>query len=483
MKLLNNHPKALPFLFLTEMWERFGFYVVQGMLVLFMASHFGLSDDACYTIMGVFSALAYISPFVGGFLADKVLGSKVAIVWGGIFLSVGYAMLAIPNSPVFYLALATIIVGNGLLKPNISSMLGTLYEDHDPNRDSGFTIFYMGINLGVLLAGLSSGYIKDHLGWSAGFGLASIGLLIGLLTFAMGMKYLVRQHTSLLVDKPKATFVLKSAIIVCCLGSIFLVSKLLQDSLLAKWLLPSAGILLSAFLLVITYRETQPFRDRLLTLNALILSSIVFWMIYLQMFFSVNLFIERLVDKDSLGFHIPTTAFYALEAVFILLLGPFFAWSWQTLGQARRNPSAFLKFVLAIGCVGLAFLILAFSTYFPNAQHLVNPLWLVFAYLLITIGELFLSPIGLSAVTTLAPKRLVGMMMGIWFVALGFGGQFAGWLAKLSSIPTANTQLVSQLAIYRSAFFQYTAIAFGMSLFLFVIQLVMKKMNAEQTLG
>lgn len=475
MHFLKDHPKALPFLFLTEMWERFGFYVVQGMLVLFMAKNFGFSDDTSYTIMGVFSALAYIASFLGGFLADRVLGLKTAIIWGGFFLSTGYAMLALPWSHEFYLSLATIIVGNGLLKPNISSLLGSLYEYDDPRREAGFTIFYIGINVGVLLAGLSSGYIKDHLGWHAGFALASIGLLIGLMTFAIGLKRLTELKLSTQYTLPKIGLLYKSFILIGCLITIYLVSILLQDSILATWLLPSAGVLLLIFLLVVTFRQEQPFRSRLLTLIALIVSSITFWMIYLQMFFSTNLFIDRMVDKHVLGMTIPTTAFYALEAVFIILLGPFFAWVWQTLGHSQKNPSTFLKFVLAIAFVGVAFLVLFVATHFVNSDNQINPLWIVVSYCLITIGELFLSPIGLSAVTTLAPPKLVGMMMGIWFVALGFGGQFAGLLAKLASIPAEVTSVDQQLGIYKVAFLEYALIAFSVGLILLLIQYTMKK--------
>lgn len=479
MVFLKNHPKALPYLFLTEMWERFGFYVVQGLLVLYMSTHYGFSDDTSYTIMGVFSALAYIAPFVGGFLADRVLGARVAIVWGAIFLSIGYALLAIPWTDSFYVALSTIIVGNGLLKPNISSLLGSLYDDNDPRRDSGFTIFYIGINLGVLLSGFCSGYIKDNWGWSAAFALASIGLIIGLLTFAAGMKYLISSHNPVFVKKPRQKPWLRWAVIAGALVTIVLLSLLLQNDFLAKWLLPCAGIFLLIYLMFITLKQAQPYRNRMLTLNALIISSIIFWMIYLQLFFSVNMFIERIVNRNVFGFHIPTTAFYALEAIFIIILGPLFAWSWQTLAQARRNPSTFIKFVLAIVCLGLAFLVLALSTHFSNSHSLVNPLWVVFSYLLITIGELFLSPIGLSAVTTLSPKHLVGMMMGIWFVALGFGGQFAGWLAKLSNVDAKVASMTDQMFIYRAAFLDYALIAFCVALFLFVIHLVIKRILFE----
>jgi POT family proton-dependent oligopeptide transporter len=473
---VKRHPKALPFLFLTEMWERFGFYVVQGMLVLYMSKALGLSDNNSYTIAGAFAALAYISPLGGGLLADKLLGFRTSVIWGGFFLCGGYALLALWSNG-FYLALATIIIGNGLLKPSISSLLGSLYEPGDPNRESGFTIFYVGINLGALLAGISSGYIKDHFGWHAGFALASIGLIIGLITFCFGLKRL-SESKSTTVALPRVNSLTVIGILSSCGIAIYLISiflENLQDSVLAKCLLPCVGVILLVFLLVLTLRQHAEARRNLFTLNALIISSIVYWMIYWQMFFSANLFIDRLVDKHWFGMNIPTTAFYTLESVFVILLGPAFAWSWQTLNQSSRNPSSFLKFIWAIAFVGCASLTLSVCTYFTGAHGLINPLWIVLAYFLITAGEMLLSPIGLSAVTTLAPRKLVGMMMGVWFVALGFGGEFAGWLAKLANIPEGVTDLPAQLAIYRSAFMQYAYIAFGVALLLFVMQLSLKK--------
>lgn len=475
MALFNHHPKALPYLFLTEMWERFGFYVVQGMLVLYMTKSFGFSDDTSFTIMGVFSALAYIAPFIGGSIADRLLGFKASIIWGGLFLSSGYAMLALPWANGFYLSLATIIVGNGLFKPNISSLLGSLYEHDDPRRESGFTLFYIGINLGALLAGVSSGYIKDHISWHASFALASMGLIIGLIIFGMGVKRIMELKHNPFTDAPNTRILTKIGIILGCVIAIFLISSLLQNALLAKWLLPCAGIALMTYLLIVATRQTPANRKRLFSLIALILSSIIFWMLWLQIFFAANLFIERMIDRTWGGMTIPTTVFYALQSVFIIILGPAFAWSWQNLSRSDKNPSPFLKFVVAIAFVGLAFLVLGISTYFPAENHLVNPLWIVLSYFLITIGELLLSPIGLSAVTTLAPRHLVGMMMGIWFVATGFGGQFAGWLAKIASIPENTTNIALQLSIYRHAFLDYFYIAVCVAIGLFFIHLFLKK--------
>lgn len=475
-----KHPKALPYLFLTEMWERFGFYVVQGMLVLYMTKAFGFSDDKSYTILGVFTALAYIAPMVGGFLADTLLGFKQAILWGGIFLIAGYALLALPWMEVFYIALATIIIGNGLFKPNISSLLGALYPPGDTARDSGFTIFYIGINIGILLAGLTSGTIKDYFGWHAGFGLASIGLVVGLITFTIGLKWggmnLNRPPTH---AKHQKFYLARGFLILYCLLAIWLVSFLLQSEWVGEWLLPAVGVVLLFFVFRLASKQTPEYRNSLYTLNILIISSIVFWTIYLQMFFSVNLFIDRLVDKQIFGFNIPTTAFYALESIFIVLLGPGMAWSWQTLNQSNRNPSPLSKFVLAIVFVGLGFLILSVGTNFTNAVNQISPLWIVVAYFMITVGEMLLSPIGLSAVTTLSPSHLTGMMMGIWFVALGFGGEFAGWLAKLASVTSTETPAM-QLAVYRTAFLKYSYLAFGVAIGLFLLNMGLKRFTSSK---
>lgn len=471
--ILGRHPKALPFLFLTEMWERFGFYVVQGMLVLYMTKAYGFSDDKSFTVSGLFAALAYISPLVGGFLADRVLGFKTAILWGSFFLILGYALLAMPFENGFYWALAIIIIGNGLFKPNISSLLGALYEPGDAERDAGFTIFYVGINVGVLLAGISSGYIKDHFGWHAGFALASAGLFIGICTFAIGLKTVGMNYpyTPALANNKWLT---KPWLLAYCLLGIGGVHQLLQNEMLGKWFLPAIGIVLFVFIFLLAARQNPENRKNLLTLNVLIISSIIFWAIFLQMFLATNLFIDRLINKEIFGIAVPTTVFYALESVFVILLGPLFAWSWSVLNLSHKNPSPVLKFVFAIVFAGLGCLALSASTNFVDVNNMICPLWIVLAYLLITIGELLLSPIGLASVTLLSPAHLTGMMMGIWFTALGFGGQLAGVLAKLASIPEDAQTAMAELPIYRHAFFEYACLAFGVAVLLFVTHCFMK---------
>lgn len=464
----SQHPKALPFLFLTEMWERFGFYVAQGLLVLYMSKYYGFSDDVSYSISGIFAGLVYISPFIGGSLADKLLGFKTAILWGGLFLVLGYALLSLSsNHAMFYPALATIVIGNGLLKPNISSLLGAQYTENDPRRDAGFTFFYIGINIGATLSGLS-GYIKNAFGWHTTFAVASFGMIIGLMTFLIGMKYCRDKRSCTLDNAGIVKF------FIGCLIAIAAISLLIQTSAVANWLLPTAGIILLAFLIVLIAKQTPAYRNRMIVLTILILSSIVFWMLFLQLFNSANLYIDRLVEKSLFGIQLTTTVFYASEGVFIILLGPLFAWLWQTLATHRLNPSPIAKFIFGIFSTGLGFLILSISTQYPAPTEMINPLWIFSAYFVITIGELCLSPIGLSAVTELAPPHLVGMMMGIWFVATGFGGIFAGWIAKLASVPEATAAVNEKLAIYHNAFIQYAGLAFMMASILFFVYLALK---------
>jgi POT family proton-dependent oligopeptide transporter len=475
LKKTNFHqPAALPFLFLTEMWERFGFYTVQGLLIIYMTQYFHFPDNQSYTILGIFTALAYISPLAGGFLANRILSYRIAIFWGGLFLAFGYFLLALPYpSLLFYPALAVIVVGNGLFKPNISSLLGTQYLAHDPRRESGFTIFYIGINIGIVLSGCS-GYVKDVYGWRASFALASIGLLIGLITFYYGWRFIKDPQANL---RPR--FQLKLKLFIYCLLAIAGVNLLLNVNEIAIWLLPCIGLVLLVYLTVLTLQQTTEYKQRMLTLNILIISSIVFWTLFLQLFYSANLFVERLVEKNLFGIPLTTTVFYASQGLFIIILGPFFAWLWHALSHKNKNPALIHKFMFGIFFAGLSFLVLSMSTLFPNAAEHVHPLWIFTAYFLVTIGELCLSPIGLSAVTTLAPRHLVGFMMGVWFVATGFGGILAGWIAKLSSVPDEVTTPAGKLLIYQFAFLHYAYLAFIVAIFLFFLQMGMKRIYSQ----
>lgn len=468
--MITRHPKALSFLFLTEMWERFGFYIVQGLLVLYMTEYFGLSDSASYSILGTYTALVYLAPLGGGYLASNYLGFKKSILFGGFLLILGYAILAFTDSlSIIYPALAIIIVGNGFLKPNISSLLGSQYKDNDPRRDAGFTIFYIGINIGALLAGLSSGYIKEYYGWRASFLCASVGLVIGMMVFLYGRKYIVDK-------KPrKLSPLFKISFLIACLIAIVCISFLMQLYNVSNWLLPCAGIVLLIYLGYLSYQQDPVTRAKLIILNFLFLASIIYWTLFFQLFSSANLFVERLVDMRLFGVPLSASVFWGSESIFIILLGPFFAWLWHSLAVRGYNPSAMTKFFWSLICAGIAFLILSISTSFANEGQLVAPAWVFLAYFVLTLGELLLSPIGLSAVTTLAPKHLVGFMMGVWFVSLGFGGIFSGMIAKFASIPDTIIAANEKLAIYQHAFFYYACLAFIFAILLFFVNVFLKR--------
>lgn len=462
---MKYHPPALKFLFLTEMWERFGYYVVQGLFVLYLTQFYGFSDNESYSIQGAFTALVCMSPFIGGILADRLLGAKNAIIWGGFFLIVGYALLAISSAKLFfYLGIATIIVGNGLFKPNISTLLGTQYEDHDSRRDTGFTIFYVGINIGAGIAGLTAGYIREYIGWNASFAAACVGLIIGITTFFYGLPSIKTTTAASLnlVNKLKLFF--------CCLITIISIYYLLKTNAITNWLLPTLGTVLFIYLTTLVLKQKKIHQKNMSILVLLVFSSIVYWMIDLQMFFSINLYADRLANKNILGFHLSTTIFFASACIFILILGPIFAWIWQTLGRKNINPSPIYKFIAGFILTGLSCIVLGASTLFPDNQMLINPLWIFLCYFLMMMGDLLISPIGLSAVTTLAPSHLTGLMMGAWFAAIGLGGFFGGMIAKLASIPETMQNNADKLIIYQHAFYYFAYIAFITAAILFIIQ-------------
>lgn len=461
-----KQPPALNYLFLTEMWERFGFYTAQGLLVLYMTNYFQLEDKQSFVISGLFAGLAYIAGVFGGYIADRWLGFKTTITWGGIALILGYLSLAFAiELHIFYLSLSIIIVGNGLLKPNISGLLGEQYENNSPVREAGFTIFYMGINIGAALSGFS-GYIRDYFGWHAPFFCASLGMCLAMFIFFMSR----HQFKSRPVANGQRS---KLLLLVCLMFVVGVITTLFDFVKNAEWILPSLGVLLLLYISKLTLSLTKTQRANMLLLLLLILSSIIFWMLFYQLFIAANLFVERLVQKQYGSVALSTTLFYASEGVFIILLAPLFALFWQRTALTKYHLSVVNKFACGLLFMGLGFLLLTISTQYPNANMLINPLWVFAAYLLITIGEIFLSPIGLAAITALSPPGYVGLMMGTWFVATGFGGFFAGMIATIAAIPHAVTTNIEKLAIYHHAFLIYALIGLCFAIALFLINLAL----------
>ncbi len=455
-----NQPKALIPLSLTEMWERFGLYIVQGLLIFYMIKVLGFIDLKAYAVMGQFTALVYIAPVLGGLCADRLLGLRKTILLGAYLLIAGYILLAFPfaaKETAMYLGLSVVIIGNGFLKPNISSFLGRFYHENDTRRDSGFTIYYMVFNLGITFATLSSGYIQENFGWNACFGVAAFGLVLSLIFFRWGYRYFGNEGFS-----SHLTLVKKLGLVLITILSIAACYILLQLSSLGNVLLALFGGLILVLLAFITFRMEKSDRLRMLALLVLIIISIVFWGLYFQIFLVANVFIDRNVDREIFGHLVPPMVFISLESIFIFMLAPGMAYMWKKLQEKRILMNRGLQFSLSLFVIAFALEFLVIGIHFSSGSSLISPYWVVICYLLITIGELMLSPVGLSMVTQLAPAKSMGLMMGIWFLGLSYGGLLAGFLGKQASVPKElvyNIQQTNQ--IYSHAFQNYAYLGFA----------------------
>jgi len=476
-----KQPKALPFLFLTEMWERYGFYIIEGLLIFYLLQSPGVTDKQAYAILGEFTALAYISPIIGGYLADRILGFRTAVIIGAVLLCAGYILLATTVHSLLFIGLASIIMGNAFLKPNISSFLGNFYEEKDPRRDAGFTLFYMGINIGGMLSTLASGFIQRAFGWEVCFGVGAFGMLLAIATFCYGFKTYGKHglpiRTSVLNLGKIKGFLRKISTPLAILLGLIASYFLLQTGDIGDWILTIVGVIVLGALLVVTMRLEKNERKPMLLLILLIAVSIFFWALFFQIYFSINLFIKRTVDLHLFGLSIPPVVFIGLESAFTISLAPLFAMGWSSLQRQKVDLSVISKFAFALFAVALGLFILYFATHFASASAPISPFWILLAYLPWAMGELFLSPIGLSAVTTLAPKRLVGWMMGVWFLSLGFGGSLAALLATKSVVPHAMIKLGELSAIkgiYAHAFLFYALLAAGIGVVVWLVSFRLK---------
>ena len=416
-----GHPKGLFVCFATEMWERFSYYGMRALLILYLTKHWEFTDATSYLIYGAYTSLVYIMPVFGGMLADQILGSKKAVTYGAILLVFGHLGMTVEsNEQIFYLSLALIVSGVGFLKPNISTMVGALYEEGDPRRDSGFTIFYMGINIGAFTATLLCGYLGEEIGWAYGFGAAGIGMLLGLFIFLWGQKYLEG-----LAEPPSNKYMTKVngisfenwayiSGVVMVLVTWFLV----QNSQLVGQLLGGFGVIfIGAWLLYALLKCAPEERDRLIVVGILILFSLIFWALFEQAGSSLNILTDRGVDRVIFGWEVPASMFQSLNAGFIFTIAPLFALLWIALAKRNMEPSTPIKFSIGIVLVGLGFLALVYGMNSSEGLQ-TGVIWIVLIYLLHTLGELCLSPVGLSSVTKLSPQRIVGFMMGMWFLHL-----------------------------------------------------------------
>ena len=449
-----GHPRGLFVCFATEMWERFSFYGMKYLLVLFLVQHHLFTDGEALRILGAYAALVYAMPLLGGIVSDRYLGQTKAVKLGGILLVLGHCAMAFEGVPategiagevvrdeeainVFYFALALIVVGVGLLKPNISTVVGRLYGEKDPRRDGGFTIFYMGINIGAASASLLCGWLASAYGWAYGFGAAGIGMLIGLIIFSLGQHWLEGHgdpsNPEILKQPAPAAMGLlnvEQTIVLCSLLSVLVVWVVLQSQGGVGLMLPVVAALFFAwFIWLLATQCNSEERGKMGALFFLIVISTVFWSMFEQSGGSMTLFADRATDLTLFGAKLTAAQFGSANAIFIILLSPLFALMWPALLSNNIEPSTPAKFGFGIVQVGLGFGALLIGLNNPDSAGLVSAWWLVLAYFLHTSAELCLSPIGLSAVTKLSIARYVGVMMGAWFLASAYGSYLASELA------------------------------------------------------
>lgn len=450
-----GHPRGLYMLFYAEMWERFSYYGMRALLILYLTRFWLFSDGQANVIYGAYTALVYITPVLGGYLADRWLGQRKAVVYGGVVLALGHTLMAIeglhgitdpavkqadPAINVFWLALALIIVGSGFLKANISVIVGQLYRLTDRRRDAGYTLFYMGVNTGAALGSILVGYLGETLGWAWGFGLAGLGMVCGLAIFVLGRPAL-RGKGEPPAPLPRRTEFGLYGVGLAAVAAIWL---LIQYQDVIQTLLIVFGGLMLGYIAVIAARLPKEPRERIFAILFLIALNPVFWGLFEQAGGSLSLYTERFVDRSG----VPTSLFQSINPIYIVLFGPVFAALWQGLGRHGIEPSAPAKFGLAILQVGLGFLVLVWGAQWAGPQALTPVVFVFLIYLLHTTGELCLSPVGLSAMTRLSPVQITSFIMGAWFYMTAAGNFLAGKIGEATGGESGTMTRESTLAIY-----------------------------------
>jgi POT family proton-dependent oligopeptide transporter len=442
-----GHPRGLATLFFTEMWERFSYYGMRALLILFMTAPvarggLGFPVVKAGAIYGFYTAMVYLLSLPGGWVADRIFGQRRAALYGGILIVVGQFFLMSPGVEGFYAGLGILMVGTGMLKPNVSTMVGQLYSQGDRRRDSGFSIFYMGINLGGLLSPLACGWVGERISWRLGFGLAGVGMIAGLVQYKLGAKYLgsAGLHPAPAASPEAGRRLKRNAALgavagVLILGAVGVLAATGGIEITAERVSAALGIVLIVVSVAIFawlllgrgWSATE--RKRSAAILVLFVASSIFFAAYEQGGSSLNLFAARNTHHVILGFDFPPSWFQFVPSLFVMFLAPVFAWLWLAMG--KWEPASPAKFALGLLFGGIAFAILIPPARAAIAGALVSPWWLTGTYFLQTAGEMCLSPVGLSAMTKLAPARVAGMMMGLWFVSISIGDYLAGVAASV----------------------------------------------------
>ena len=476
-----GHPKGLVICFFTEMWERFSYYGMRALLIFYLTQHFLFSDESAAGIYGAYISLVYITPVIGGIVADRYLGPGKAVVLGALLLVAGHTGMAIEGSQAveitvrgvveverdpfflqtFYLSLALIIMGVGFLKANISTLVGSMYERRDVRRDGAFTLFYMGINLGSFLGAIVCGFLLQYKGFSWGFGAAGIGMLFGLLVFIRG------KHLFGDAAKPKNPELLKEKVFpglnrevmiyLLTLVGVLVCWQLMQNRAVVGGILGASLVTMTLVVVAYAFTKCDPQdRDRMLVCLFLMSYQIIFWSLFEQTGSSLNLMADRNIDRIVFGFEIPAAAFQSVNAFFIITLAPLFSMMWVYLARRGWEPSTPMKFALSLIQLGLGFLFLVYGASLAGDPTQVALLWLVLLYLLHTTGELCISPVGLSMTTKLSVPGVVGMMMGCWFLASAAGNYVSGTIAAMTGSDTVGGEVTDPAAALNSYMEVYT---------------------------
>ncbi len=443
-----GHPKGLYMLFFAEMWERFSFYGMRSLLIFYLTAHWLFSDGEANVVYGSYGAMVYITPVLGGWLADRYIGQRKAVLFGGILLALGHLFMAFegvggqddPTINIFWLALALIIVGSGFLKANISVMVGQLYRKTDMRRDAAYTIFYMGINVGAAAGTILVGYLGLVKGWAWGFGLAGIGMVAGLIVFVIGRAALRGAgEAPQLLERGKELLVYGAGA-----AAVAVMWGLMQYREVIQTLLIVSGVVLLGYVLLQAIKLPKQPRERIFAILFLIALNPVFWGLFEQGGGSLNLYTDRYTDIGN----VPAAIFQSINPIYIILFAPLFAGLWQWLGQRGLEPSAPAKFALALFQVGAGFLVFAWGASSVGMDVLTPVIFLFLIYLLHTTGELCLSPVGLSAMNRLAPGFMASLIMGAWFYMTAVGSFVAGKIGEATGGEGGEMSKELTLSIY-----------------------------------
>lgn len=466
-----GHPKGLYMLFFAEMWERFSFYGMRGILIFYLVQHWAFQQGEGNLILGAYGSMVYITPVLGGWLADRYLGQRKAVLFGGILLALGHLFMAFegdggqsdPTINVFWMALALIIVGSGFLKANISVMVGQLYSLTDTRRDAAYTIFYMGINVGAAAGTILVGYLGQTVGWAYGFGLSGIGMVLGLIVFVLGKNALrgAGEAPKLLAKKKELL------IYIAGFAAVAVMWFLIQYRDVIQLLLIVCGVGLLGYVLYEAFKLPKQPRERIFAILFLIALNPLFWGLFDQAPGSLNLYTDEHIDTGD----IPASVFQSINPIYIILFAPIFAALWQFLGKRGLEPSAPAKFALALFQVGAGFLVFAWGATSVGMEAMTPVIFLFLIYLLHTTGELCLSPVGLSAMNRLAPKFMASLIMGAWFYMTAVGSFVAGKIGEATGGESGEMSKELVLTIYN----QIGWVAIGVGVVVLAVSPIVKK--------